>query len=139
MNNATKPSASAFANAARFWEFRRLIYNAILTIVVLLWVALTWPHFRPALTLGSLEAFIVLGLAANSVTPRPTSPISSYNRSSRPAIIAASAGRFSSLAHSSPCSSRTTGSGTKCIRTPTSPRPQSSGEFQLCRRPSPAT
>jgi hypothetical protein len=65
MNNATKPPASAFANAARFWEPRRVIYNAILTIVVLLWVALTWPHFRPALTLGSLEAFIVLGLAAN--------------------------------------------------------------------------
>lgn len=51
--------------AARFWEPRRLLYNAILTLVVLLWIALTWPHFRPALTLGSLEAFLVLGLGAN--------------------------------------------------------------------------
>jgi len=52
-------------SAIRFWERRRLLYNAILATVVLLWVVLTWPHFRPALTLGSLEAFMVLGLAAN--------------------------------------------------------------------------
>ena len=51
--------------AARFWEPRRLIYNVVLTGVVLLWLLLTWPHFRPSLTLGSLEAMIVLGLAAN--------------------------------------------------------------------------
>jgi len=56
---------SAPREAARFWEPRRLVYNAILTVVVLLWLIFTWPHFCPALTLGSLEAFIVLGLAAN--------------------------------------------------------------------------
>ena len=32
---------------------------------MLLWLALTWPHFRPSLTLGSLEVFLVLGLLAN--------------------------------------------------------------------------
>ncbi len=56
---------SLLRSAPHFWEPRRLIYNAILTLVVFLWLALTWPHFRPALTLGSLEAFIVLALAAN--------------------------------------------------------------------------
>jgi hypothetical protein len=52
-------------NAARFWERGRILYNAILTIVVLLWLVLSWPHFRPALTLGSFEVFVVLGLLAN--------------------------------------------------------------------------
>jgi hypothetical protein len=55
----------AFRDAAHFWEPARLLYNAILTTVVLLWVALTWPHFRSALTLDSFEAFVVLGLLAN--------------------------------------------------------------------------
>ncbi len=51
--------------AARFWERRRLLYNAILTTIVLLWLILSWPQFRPSLTLGSLEAFFILGLLAN--------------------------------------------------------------------------
>ena len=56
---------SAPREAARFWERGRLFYNAVLTVIVLLWLILTWPHFRPSLTLGSLEAFFVLGLLAN--------------------------------------------------------------------------
>jgi hypothetical protein len=52
-------------SAPHFWESRRLLYNAILAGVVLLWLIFTWPHFRPSLTLGSLEAFIFLALAAN--------------------------------------------------------------------------
>ena len=62
---AVHSSPAAPPSAACFWEPHRLVYNAILTAIVLLWLMLTWPHFRPALTLGSLEAFIVLGLAAN--------------------------------------------------------------------------
>ena len=62
----TQPIApSAPREAARFWERGRILYNAILTLIVLLWLALTWPHFRPSLTLGSLEAFLVLGFLAN--------------------------------------------------------------------------
>ena len=56
---------SAPREAARFWEPGRLLYNAILFTIVLLWLILTWPHFRPSLTLGSFEAFFVLGLLAN--------------------------------------------------------------------------
>ena len=59
------PNHRAFRETASFWEPRRLLYNAILMAIVLLWILLTWPHFRPSLTLGSLEAMIVLGLAAN--------------------------------------------------------------------------
>ena len=31
-------------SATRFWEPRRLLYNAILTAVVVYWIASTWPH-----------------------------------------------------------------------------------------------
>jgi hypothetical protein len=66
MTNPNQPATpSAPREAVRFWERGRLLYNAILTIIVLLWLAKTWPHFRPSLTLGSFEAFFVLGLLAN--------------------------------------------------------------------------
>jgi hypothetical protein len=53
------------ADAARFWEPRRLIYNGILTSACLVWFIATWPHFRPALTLASLMPMLVLALLAN--------------------------------------------------------------------------
>jgi hypothetical protein len=53
------------SGAVAFWERGRIVYNAVLVVIVLLWVVFTWPHFRPSLTLGSLEAMIVLGLMAN--------------------------------------------------------------------------
>ena len=48
--------------AARFWEPRRLAYNAVLVVVVVAWVALTWPHFSPVFT--PLALLQLLGLAA---------------------------------------------------------------------------
>lgn len=51
--------------AARFWEFRRIWYNGALFAVVLLWLGLTWPHFRPALTLDALGKILGLALLAN--------------------------------------------------------------------------
>ncbi|HVN17387.1 MAG TPA: hypothetical protein VMU05_01400 [Dongiaceae bacterium] len=51
--------------AARFWESRRAWYNGALLLVVLVWLAWTWPHFRPALTLDSLGKMLVLALLAN--------------------------------------------------------------------------
>jgi hypothetical protein len=58
-------NASPIREAPRFWERARVLYNAILTLVVLLWIVLTWPHFRPSLTLGAFEAMAVLALLAN--------------------------------------------------------------------------
>jgi len=55
----------AFADAVRFWEPRRILYNSMLIAVVLLWVSLTWPHFQPALHLQPILALGVLALLAN--------------------------------------------------------------------------
>lgn len=57
---------SLIADAARFWEPRRLVYNFILAVVTILWVVLTWPHFRPAMTLTSLFLMSILALIANA-------------------------------------------------------------------------
>jgi hypothetical protein len=54
-----------FRAAARFWEPQRLWYNAVLTFVVVLWVGLSWPHFRPALNLVALGKMLALALLAN--------------------------------------------------------------------------
>lgn len=53
------------ADAARFWEPRRLLYNALLTLFVGIWLVATWPHFRPALKWPSLLPMSVLALLAN--------------------------------------------------------------------------
>ena len=53
-------------DAIRYWEPRRVVYNLVLTAVVIGWVALTWPHFRDALTVLSLLKLIALGLLANA-------------------------------------------------------------------------
>ncbi len=49
----------------RFWEPRRLLYNSVLFGVLILWLVLTWPHFRAALTWSSLQILTGLGLLAN--------------------------------------------------------------------------
>lgn len=55
----------SFSNALRYWESRRLIYNAILAAVTIFWFAWTWPHFRPAMNLGNLLRLMGLALIAN--------------------------------------------------------------------------
>lgn len=55
----------SLADAVRFWEPRRLVYNIVLTAVVVAWLVATWPHFRAALTLSSLGIMSVLALLAN--------------------------------------------------------------------------
>ncbi len=55
----------AAKDAIRYWERRRVAYNIVLIAVVASWVVLTWPHFRPALTLSSLLTMSVLALLAN--------------------------------------------------------------------------
>jgi hypothetical protein len=55
----------SFSAAANFWEPRRLFYNLILSAIAIVWIVATWPHFRPALTVLSLEQLAVLVLLAN--------------------------------------------------------------------------
>jgi hypothetical protein len=52
-------------DAARFWEPRRLLYNLLLFLVVVIWLVKTWPHFRPAMNLEALGIMTVLALLAN--------------------------------------------------------------------------
>jgi hypothetical protein len=54
-----------FRDAARYWEPRRIAYNLVLTAVVVAFLLLTWPHFRPALTLQSLPPLLILAAMAN--------------------------------------------------------------------------
>ena len=51
--------------ATRFWELGRLWYTTILFAIVLLWVVLTWPHFRLALNWADFGRMTILGLLAN--------------------------------------------------------------------------
>src|SRR5438270_1313395 len=40
-------------------------YNTLLVAAVVLWIALTWPHFRPSMSLLALGRMTVLALLAN--------------------------------------------------------------------------
>ena len=53
------------SDAIRYWEPRRLGYNAFLTVIVVGWVAFTWPHFRAAFTWQSLLLLFVLAVLSN--------------------------------------------------------------------------
>ena len=64
-NSAQGSAWKGLIEAARFWEPRRLLYNLLLFVVVVIWVAKTWPHFRPAMTLEVLGIMTVLALLAN--------------------------------------------------------------------------
>ena len=68
-NLGTSPSSPfrglLLADAIRYWEPRRIVYNLVLVAVVIAWVVLTWPHFRPAFTLSSLLLLAILALLAN--------------------------------------------------------------------------
>src|SRR6266849_10319620 len=59
------PFQGPFADAVRYWEPRRLVYNLVLIGATVASVVATWPHFRPALTLSSLPPMDALALLAN--------------------------------------------------------------------------
>jgi hypothetical protein len=59
------PFRGLLTDAIRFWEPRRLFYNLILAVVVVLWLVTSWPHFRPLLTLSGLLLLAILALLAN--------------------------------------------------------------------------
>lgn len=66
-SSAPAPPFSEIAlDALRYWELRRLGYNALLAAIVLGWIGFTWPHLRSALTFSSLAALVALALLANA-------------------------------------------------------------------------
>jgi len=62
---AAPPLRVLLDDALRYWEPRRIVYNLLLGAIVLGWLILTWPHFRPALTLQVLMLLFVLAVLAN--------------------------------------------------------------------------
>ena len=62
---STQAAKGGIRDAARFWERRRIWYNAVLFGMVVLWVVFTWPHFRPAMNLVAMGRMTVLALLAN--------------------------------------------------------------------------
>src|ERR1700726_1587358 len=64
-NPPSAPFKASLIDAIRYWEPRRLVYNVVLTTICVVWVAFTWPHFRPAMTLPTLLPLSALALFAN--------------------------------------------------------------------------
>jgi hypothetical protein len=61
----SEPNRSFLAEAIRYWEPRRLIYNFALLAVSMAWFAVAWPHFRAALAWTSVPPLAILALLAN--------------------------------------------------------------------------
>ena len=56
---------NAQPDAARWWERRRLVYNAVLTVVFLALVARTWDRIRPELNASAIAPMLLLAGLAN--------------------------------------------------------------------------
>ena len=53
------------ANALRYWEPRRLIYNGVLALVVVLHFLYGWPASRDKMTFDLVLGLFILGVFAN--------------------------------------------------------------------------
>jgi len=54
-----------FRDSARWWEPRRILYNAVVGTVFVALTARTWPRLQPQLTSEAVLPLIVLALLAN--------------------------------------------------------------------------
>jgi hypothetical protein len=57
--------SASVANALRYWEPRRLIYNGTLAAVVLAHFVLAWPASREKLSVDLVLGFFILAVVAN--------------------------------------------------------------------------
>ncbi|GAC1647021.1 MAG: hypothetical protein NVS4B3_00410 [Gemmatimonadaceae bacterium] len=64
-SESSRPVRDPLPNAIRYWELRRIGYNLALLSLVVAWVVLSWPHFRPAFTIASIAKLLVLAMLAN--------------------------------------------------------------------------
>ncbi len=65
-NSPSGSPRGMLADAVHFWEPRRLVYNVVLAAVVVAWLVITWPHFRPAFVPHSLLLLAILAFLANA-------------------------------------------------------------------------
>jgi hypothetical protein len=56
---------AALSNAIRYWERRRIAYNAVLLIVVVVMFAVNWPGSRTNVSVNTLLMLFVLAVLAN--------------------------------------------------------------------------
>ena len=63
--NARPSFGELAANALRYWEPRRLVYNLALAAVVVAHFVSSWPASKAFLTLDTLLAFFLLAVLAN--------------------------------------------------------------------------
>ena len=64
--NHPPPFRELIADCVRYWEPRRLSYNAWLAAVTLGWGLFTWPHFRSSLDWRHGVLLLVLAALANA-------------------------------------------------------------------------
>jgi hypothetical protein len=57
--------SSYVANALRYWELRRFVYNAVLAGVVLTHFALAWPASREKISFDLFLGVFILAVVAN--------------------------------------------------------------------------
>jgi hypothetical protein len=57
--------STSVASALRYWEPRRLIYNAVLALVVVAEFAAAWPASREKLSLDAVLGLFLLAVLAN--------------------------------------------------------------------------
>jgi hypothetical protein len=55
----------AVSDAIRYWELRRIVYNVVLALIVLAYVAVNWPHSRAAASFDRILLVFVLAVLAN--------------------------------------------------------------------------
>src|SRR6476659_1732802 len=65
MTTATLPFRDVISSASRYWERRRLLYNAVLVAIVVLAFVGAWPESKQSLNLESLLALFILAVLAN--------------------------------------------------------------------------
>jgi hypothetical protein len=53
------------SNAIRYWEVRRILYNAVLVVVVVLAFVGEWPEAKQAVNFESLLSLFILAVLAN--------------------------------------------------------------------------
>ena len=55
----------AVTDALRYWEPRRLVFNAVLAVIVLGYFVVNWPHSRTALSFEGVLFVFILAVLAN--------------------------------------------------------------------------
>src|SRR5205809_522710 len=53
------------AEALKYWEPRRILYNVALTVVVIFYFALAWPHSKSFLSVNASLFLFILAVLAN--------------------------------------------------------------------------